>query len=126
VIPSRLDHSDFGIGEVVDGVVQNIRWGYEVGVEDRDEFGIGEFQAIGEGAGFIAGSVFAMDVLDVEPFVFQMLDGLLGDFHGGVCAVIEDLYLEFVFWVVDFAGVFDNAFGDELLIEHRQLDADFG
>jgi hypothetical protein len=54
VRPARLHHSDFRIGEVVNGAQQKVRWGHEVGVEDGDEFAPGGPHALGERSRLVA------------------------------------------------------------------------
>ena len=64
VRPAGLHHADFGVGEMVDALKQEIgRWN-KVGVEDGDELALGRLEAGLERSGFEAVAIFAVDVGD--------------------------------------------------------------
>ena len=105
----------------MDGAFEEVRLWDEIGVKDGDEFARGDFESIFEGTGFRAAAVVAMDVEDVEPFGGFFVDGGLGD---GLCfirGIVEDLDLEFLFWITNAADGIDEPFDDVAFVKHRQL-----
>ena len=54
VRPARLHHADFGIGEVMNALQQEVFRRREVSVENGDEFAFRRFHAFLQGAGFEA------------------------------------------------------------------------
>src|SRR5262249_14158131 len=97
------DAADLLVGEVLDGVVEDVARGDEVGVEDGDELAGGDLEAGGEGAGLVAFAVGAVDVLDGVALGGPLVDGALGDVGGMVGGVVKDRDLEAVEGVVDVA-----------------------
>ncbi len=75
----------------MDDLHQPIGRGNEVGVEDGDEFALGDVQAFFKRAGFEAMAVFAMDVNDGVTEGGVAVDDLLGDVLGFVGGVVENL-----------------------------------
>ena len=66
VRPAHLCATNHRIGEEVDQLAQAIGLGNEVGVEDREQFALGRLVAVFECAGFEAGAIRAMDVVNIE------------------------------------------------------------
>src|SRR5262249_37955218 len=126
VIPADLNHADVTVGEVVDGVVENVARGDEVGVENGDELAGGGFEAFLESAGLVARPVFAVHEANGISLGGPFLTGPTGNCGRMVGAVVENLYFEPVERVIDLAGGPDDAFGYRILIEHRELDGDAG
>ena len=94
VAPARLDHPDLRVGEVAEGLLEDVGRGHEVGVEDEDELAGGGAQAGVEGARLVAGAVGAVQVVDVEAELAVVLDGAARDRGRLVGRVVEDLDLE--------------------------------
>ena len=126
VFPACLDHADAGVGEVVDGFVEEVFFGDEVGIEDGDEVGFDVFHGVGEGAGFEALAVGSVEIGDVIVFFLPGFDVGLGEVCGDIGRVVEDLDLEEVFGVVELAGGVDDSFNDAGFVEHGELDGDAG
>ncbi len=96
--PSCLRHADLaavlGIHEIRNGAAKKIGLGEEVGVEDSDEFALGGFQAIFQGARFVAFAVGAVDVNDGDTLCGVALDASASDFAGLVGGVVQHLHVE--------------------------------
>ena len=63
--PARLDHSNLGIAEIVDDIIEKIRRRDEIRIEDRDQLARGEFQPVLQCACLEAVTVRTMDVMNV-------------------------------------------------------------
>ncbi len=71
--PAGLDHADLLVGEIVDHLLQDIRIGHEVRVEDEEEVALRLRHAVLQRAGLEPGAVDPVDQLDVEPLRGQLL-----------------------------------------------------
>ena len=81
VAPAHLHHADPGVGEVAEGLLQDVGRGDEVGVEDRDELALGDLEPGVQRAGLEALAVLAVEVVDVEALLAVALDRGRGDRH---------------------------------------------
>ena len=66
VTPSNLDHSDFGVAEIIDDVFQKVRRRNEIRVKNRNHFALRELQPILKSAGFEPMPIGAVNVMNVE------------------------------------------------------------
>jgi hypothetical protein len=94
----------------------------EIRVEDEDVLALAAIEALTEGAGFEAGAVHAVDVLDVEALGPEPLDLGLGDLSGLVGGIVEDLDLEQLPWVIELADGVQKTLDDVKLIEDGELN----
>ncbi len=92
--PAHLHHADIGRGEKMDGVLQEMLMGNEVGVEHGDELALGHFHAFFQGAGLVTLAVLAVQVGDVQALLLVLFDAARGDGHGLVGGIVQDLYLQ--------------------------------
>jgi hypothetical protein len=127
--PTRLDHTDTRLGEVVNDAAKPVRRRNEVGVEDGDEFAFRGLETFFQGAGFIAVAVGAVEVVDglwVEALRTGRKSGDhgRGDAHSLVSGVVEKLNLEAVSGVIEAAAGVKESVDNELLVEYRQLNGD--
>ncbi len=122
MVPPSLNHSDFGVGEMVDGVLQNVAGRDEVRVEDAQKLSGGRLHALLERPGFVTFPVVAVQIDHVVPSCPHPLSGFRGDPDRLISRVIEHLNLKFLAGVIDLAGGLDDPAGNELLVVHRQLD----
>ena len=80
VRPAHLRATNHRIGKEVDQLAQAIGLGNEVGVEDREQFAFGRLVSVLERAGFEAGAIRAMDVVNVKTLRRIFRDDRFGDF----------------------------------------------
>src|SRR5512133_220349 len=77
--PPRLNHSDFWIGKEMDGAFEQILFRNKISVEDAKKFAFRSSESHREGASLKAGTISAMDPLDVETALPQFLSTLRGN-----------------------------------------------
>jgi len=114
------------VGEVIDGALQEVDGGDEVGVEDGDVLALGHLQALIQCACLEAVTIGAMEVDDIVPERGITRDDARGNFLRLVCRVVENLDLELLARVLDGADGFDEPVDDELLVENGKLYSDSG
>ena len=124
VAPARLHHTDLGVGEVVDGALQEVGSWNEVGVEDRDELAACLAHAGFERAGLVPAPIGAMDILDVHAAERGATHRELGDTLGLVDRIVEYLYFEAIAGVVHLADRIDQPVHDVHLVIDGQLYRD--
>src|SRR5579862_203963 len=124
VAPAGLEHPDFGVGEMVDRVLQDIGMRHEVGVEDEDELALAGIQTGLQGSGLEALSVDAVNKFRLEPFLPQLQDAGGGDVPGVVGRVIQNLNLKKFPGIVERGHRLQEALDDVILIIYRELDGD--
>jgi hypothetical protein len=126
--PASLDHADsvaaIGIHEVGNRASKKIGLGEKVGVEDGDEFALGGFQPVFEGAGFVTFAIRAMNVNDGHALRRVTFDAGASDFAGFVRGVVEDLDIEKPEWIIETRDGFDKTLDDVALVEDGQLHRD--
>src|ERR1700693_265729 len=122
--PSRLDHADFRIGEEMNRSLKQIARRNEICVENADEFAIGRFQSHRERAGLETSAIDAMNQLNVVTALAQFCRAGRGNFASIVRGVIEDLDLEQLARIIDFADRTEQSLDDVDLVKNRQLDGD--
>mmetsp|Transcript_83648 Transcript_83648/g.245271 ORF Transcript_83648/g.245271 Transcript_83648/m.245271 type:complete len:378 (-) Transcript_83648:353-1486(-) len=131
--PLRLHHGQVLQGgpllceEVRHCLLEEVRSGHEVRVEDGDELGVRQLPALLESAGLVALPVGAPDDLAVHPVtpgaLCRRVHGSAGVRVGGV---VQHLHQQAVARPADSARGLDAPPRHERLVEHRQLHADFG
>src|SRR5229473_853704 len=126
--PASLHHADFraaiGIHEIRNGAAEKIGLREKVGVKHGDEFALGGFQAVFEGAGFVTLAIGAMNVNNGHALGGVALDAGASDFASLIRGVVKDLHIEQLEWIVETRNGFDETFNDVALVEDRQLDRD--
>ena len=80
--PAHLHHADLRVGEIVDGVLQEIFVRYEIGVENGDEFAFGLAHAFGQGTGLESFAVGAVQVMNIVTLFLVLLHFSAGDAGG--------------------------------------------
>ena len=110
----------------MNGALQEVRLGNEVGIEDRHVAAARDLQALVERAGLEAGAVLAMDVLDVDALHRVPPHRQLRDLPRLVGRVVEHLDFEQLARVVDLAHRVDQPIDDVHLVVERELDGDDG
>ena len=106
----------------MDGVLQEMLVGNEVGVEDGDELALGHLHPFFQGAGLVTLAVLAVQVGDVQALRLVLLDAARGDGHGLVGGIVQDLYLQQLAGIIHFHDRVDQALGHVHLVVHGQLD----
>src|SRR5690349_7708819 len=119
VRPSRLDHTDFGIGEVMNGTQEKIFRGNEVGIKDRHKLTLGCFQAIRECPSFKAFTIATMVVSDGMTERSVALHQAAGHSHGFVRRIVQNLDIKLLARVIEAADCVHEPLDYVLLIEYR-------
>ena len=122
--PASLREANTRVVENAYGAAQKIGQGHEVGVEDRDERGAREGQAVSERARLETLAGAAPDVGDVDSFLPPVGDAPARDERCLVVRVVEDLHLEPFPGPIHLAYGIDDAFGDVAFVVDRDLHAD--
>jgi hypothetical protein len=126
VPPTGLHHRDLRIREVMDRSLQEVRGRDEIRVEDGDELAARDPHPGLERAGLVAGTIGAVEVLDVDALQGRPAHGELGDAGGLIGRVVEHLDLEAVPRVIDAADRLHQPLDDVHLVVNRELDRDDG
>ena len=127
VAPAALDQANLFVHhQVGDGLEEEVLLGDEVGVEDGQEFTLGNLHSFFKGAGLEFGTVGAVDELDVVALGCEFFDLLLGDFVAFVSGVVQHLDFVLVLGVVDGADGFEQAFDAVGFVKDGELCGDLG
>src|SRR5215470_729004 len=78
--PAGLNHSDFRVGKEMDGPFKQILFGNEIGIEDAKELALCGSESLRKCSSLKAGSICAMDPLDIETALAQLLGTRCGNF----------------------------------------------
>ena len=70
--------------------------------------------------------MIAVDILDIKALVLHLPGQGLGDIHGVVGGIIQNLDFKQFAWVIKSADRLDQSFDHIALIENWQLDSDLG
>src|SRR5689334_21398839 len=124
VSPSSLDHSDLRVGELVNGLVQELRVGNKVRVKDGDELTCGHLQSGVEGARLESKAIVTMQVMNVDALPAQGFDRLARHVLGFIGGVIQQLNLQQLGGVPDLGHRLDQPLNHKHLVVDRQLDRD--
>src|SRR5262245_48740605 len=76
VTPAGLDHSDAWIGEMMNGLPQELGVGNEVCVEDGDEFAFCDPQSRLQGPCLESNTIVAMQVANIDSLLAPQFNGL--------------------------------------------------
>src|SRR6266481_4810329 len=71
--PPSLNHSNFWIGEEMDGPFKQVFFWNKIGVEDAKRFAFRSSKSHGQGASLKSGAISTMDPLDIETALPQFL-----------------------------------------------------
>ncbi len=104
--------------------VQKVGGRQEVGVEDADVAAPRHCQSSLERAGLVAGSIRAVDVLDVDALRHMPPHRQLRDLAGFVGRVVQHLNFEQLARVVEATYSLDEAIGDVHFVVDRELEGD--
>ena len=127
VAPAALDQANLFVHhQVGDGLEEEVLLGDEVGVEDGQEFTLGNLHGFFKGAGLEFGTVGAVDELDVVALGCEFFNLLLGDFVAFVSGVVQHLDFVLVLGVVDGADGFEQAFDAVGFVKDGELCGDLG
>src|SRR6266849_8674383 len=101
--PTRLDHSNFRIGEKINGALEQVGLRDKIGVENTDKIAFGKLESCGESTRFEASAINAMDELDIETAPAQFVRAGRSQFPSIIGRIIQHLNLEKLPRVVQFA-----------------------
>src|ERR1700730_7361770 len=101
--PSGLNHGDLGIGEEMDRSMKQIPRRRLIGLENADKFAISRFLPKREGAGLKSSAIDSVNQLDVEAALTQFSCARCGEFASVISRIVEDLDLQQIFRVIEFA-----------------------
>src|SRR5947208_3373337 len=101
--PAGLDHADLGVGEEMDGALEEVWLRNEISIENTNELALRGSQTGLERARLKTSPVGPVDQLDVEPATLQFRDARGRQLPGVVGRVVQHLDLEQVFRVIDLA-----------------------
>src|SRR4029079_18416857 len=82
VRPARLHHADSRFGEMVNGLMDDLRWRNEIRVEHRDELAGGGLEPFPQCPGLEAFAIRAVKVADVVPGRGHAIAAFSGDLRG--------------------------------------------
>jgi len=123
--PTRLDHADFRIGEKVDRALEQIaRWN-EVRIENANEFAAGGLETNRKSARFKTGAIDPMNELNIVTSLPESPRARTGYFAGVVSGIVQDLDLEQIFWVIEFANRAKQALDHVNFVKNRELNRYF-
>jgi hypothetical protein len=122
VPPTRLNHPDIVIGEIMNRFLQKVRVRDEVGIENEQIVTLREPRPIFQSSCLVAGPIRPVDVLGIETAYFQLLDARPADFDGFVRRIIQKLDLHFIFRIIQGGDGPKQAVDHMHFIENRQLD----
>ena len=126
VPPASLDQAGSFGGEMREEASDKIRFGDEIGIEDRDELAVGSGHGIGEGSGLVAGADFPADDVDPDTFCLELCGDAVDQLAGFIGGVVEHLDLVEVRRVIECGDGADGALGNVELVVNWELGGDFG
>ena len=101
--PARLDHAHLRIGEKMDRLPQKIGLRDKVGVQEYKQNHSQRTQARSPGARFEPSAIDAVDQLDIEPPLLQILHAGGGQFARVVGGIVQNLDLQQFPRIIDLA-----------------------
>src|SRR5437868_2574596 len=124
--PACLDHSYFGISEVMDNPDQPIFGRYEVGVEDGNELALRRLHSFLQGASLESITVGAVVIADrMSQGCIALYDGI-GDLDGLVSRIVQHLNIKLLPRVFHLAHRIHQPIDYELFIKDRKLHRNSG
>ena len=121
VSPASLHHPDLWVLEVPDQRGNEVSFGDEVRVENRDELTLGGSQPVPESTRFESLALGAPHHVDPVSAGAEVAGHAVDDSRSLVGRIIEDLNLQPVRRIVDRSGRSDQSFRDVPLVVHGQL-----
>lgn len=106
------------------GTAEKIGLRDEVSVKDSNEFALGGFETVFQGAGFEAFAIGPMNVDNGEALGRMAFDAGAGDLAGFVGGVVQDLDVEKLAGIVKTGHSVNQAFNNVALVKDRKLDSD--
>src|SRR5438876_10881094 len=94
VAPSCLDHSDFGVAEIVHNIFEEIGRGNEIGIKNGDHLAGGHLQSVLESSRFETLAVRPVNVMNVEAEGAMFCHTSRRDVDCPVRGIIENLDLQ--------------------------------
>ena len=122
--PAHLGATHNWVGEVVDQLAQKIRLRHKVGVKNRNQISLRGLHPVLKRAGFEAGAVVAMDVMNVETLRRVSFNCSARDAHRLVRGIVEHLNLQTIARIVDLSYRLDQTLDDVHFVEERKLHGD--
>ena len=119
--PTRLNHSDFRIGEKINGAPEQVGLRDKIGVENTDKIAFGKLESCGESTRFEASAINAMDELDIETAPAQFVRAGRSQFPSIIGRIIQHLNLEKLSRVVQFADGAKQTLDHVNFVKDRQL-----
>src|SRR4029434_5270434 len=120
--PAGLDHSHFRVSEVMDGSLQQIPLGNKIGVQNTNEFTFGSLEPYRQGAGFETSAIDTMDALNNKASLLQFPRARGDDLAGFVGCIVQNLDLEELPWIFQFAHGTKQTLGDVHFVKDRKLN----
>ena len=121
MFPTRLYQPHVRVGEMRYRLLQEIRVGHKVGVEDGQEFAARMRETFLQGARLVARPVRPANVLNVVPKRLEFLDGPVDNVHGLVRRIVQYLDLQLLFRIVKRTNSLDEPSDNVEFVVDRQL-----
>ena len=119
--PTRLNHSNLRIAEIIHNVFEKIRWGNEVRIENRNQFACREIQTVFQSTRFETFTVGPVDVMDIEPDFAIFAHRGSGNFGSAIGRVVQNLNLQKFTRVAYPTSCLDQTFHNVHFVIDRQL-----
>src|SRR5215831_1962288 len=101
--PARLDHSDFWVGEEMDRALEQVPLRNKIGVQNAKKFAFGSREPRRQCTSLKAGTVSPMDTLYIKTTLPQFLGTRSGNLAGFVRRIVQDLDLQQLLRIIEFA-----------------------
>ena len=126
VAPAGLDEAHAFIRKEVDGLLQEVRFRNEVGVQNQQELPFGHLGGRFQRAGLEARAVRAVDAYGVKAAGLQFLHLAVALLRGVIRGIVQNLDFQLVLRIIQGRYRFQKAVHDEFFIEHGKLDRNDG
>src|SRR5207302_416252 len=123
--PPSLDHSDLRVGEEMDGLFEQVFLWHKIGVQDAKKFAFGSSETHRQRSSLKASAISPMDTLHVKTTLAQFLCTGSGDLASLIRRIVQDLYLQKLLRIIQFAYRTDQSLGHVHFVENWQLHSHF-
>src|SRR5919109_2004418 len=123
--PPRLDHSDLRVGEEMDGPLKQVFLRNKIGVQDAKKFAFGSSETHRQCASLKASAISPMNKLHVKTTLTQFLHTRGDNLAGLIHRIVQDLYLQKLLRIIQFAYGTEQPLGHVHFVENWQLHSHF-